>query len=356
MSADTINKISLKILITGGTGMLGSAIIRLYHQQHQLHFIGRDKNIVKQLSDKYPVTGHIVDLSDGQALAKVFESAGGQEMPIFDAIIHCAAFSSPWGSYEQFYQANVVATENLLNLAKQHKVTRFVHVSTTSVYFDFTDRWQISEQDNVAEHFCSDYTETKYLAEQVVLTTAAQEKNVINTVILRPRGIFGPNDRAIVPRLLKAMRGHRLFLPSAKNPVLDLTYVDNVADAALLACLKAPKLENGSIFNISNDQPMPVNLVLKQLLSALQQDQTKPLTLTTLPYALCAPVIALNEKLCRYLPHQPEPKITIYSAGLLNFHQTLNIDKAKKMLGYQANVSMTEGIKRYVDWTKNKTV
>lgn len=355
MSADTKNT-PLKILITGGTGMLGSAIIRLYHQQHQLHFIGRDKNIVKQLTDKYPVTGHMVDLSDVQTLAKVFESAGGREMVAFDAIIHCAAFSSPWGSYAQFYQTNVVATENLLNLAKQHNVPNFVHVSTTSVYFDFTDRWLISEQDDVAKDFCSDYTETKYLAEQAVLTATAQAKNVINTVILRPRGIFGPNDRAIVPRLLKAIRGHRLLLPSAKNPVLDLTYVDNVADATLLACLKAPKLENGSIFNISNDQPMPVNFVLKLLLSALQQEREKTLTLTTLPYALCAPVIALNEKLCRYLPHQPEPTITNYSAGLLNFHQTLNINKAKKLLNYRANVSMTEGIKRYVDWTKNKTV
>jgi len=379
MTADALHKARMKILVTGGTGMLGSAILRLYHQQHDLHFIGRNEKIVKQLTDKYPVTGHVVDLSDQQALSSILQSVFGENNGIkvasdtkvasdikvtshadnksghFDAIIHCAAFSSAWGTYDAFYQANVVATENLLTLAKQHRIGTFVHISTTSVYFDFTDRWLISEQDPVAKTFCSDYTQTKYLAEQAVLANSHGQG--LNTVILRPRGIYGPNDRALVPRLLAAVNGNRLLIPSAKNPVLDLTYVDNIADAALLACVKATSLESGHIFNISNDQPMPINDVLRQLLSALSKgEQQRPIKLTPLPYALLAPVIALNEKICRYLPHQPEPKITIYSAGLLNFHQTLNIDKAKQCLDYQANVSITEGIKRYVDWIKNKTI
>ncbi|MCE0556098.1 NAD(P)-dependent oxidoreductase [Motilimonas sp. E26] len=338
----------MKILVTGGTGMLGSAIIRLYHQEHELHFIGRNAAIVQQLSAKYPVTGHVADLCDLDAISKIFadiEQDKSNDEQI-DAIIHCAALSSPWGAYQAFEQGNVQATRNLLAVAEQYNIQTFVHVSTTSVYFDFTDRWNITEQDPVASPFCNDYAETKYLAEQAVLASSN------HSVILRPRGIFGPNDQAIVPRLLAAIKGRYLLLPSAKNPVLDLTYVDNVATAALLACAKGPSLPKGEIFNITNGEPMPINSVLVALLAALGYNAR----LVTLPYALIAPIIALNEFIRRRLAHRPEPKITVYGAGLLHFHQTLNIEKANQLLGYQASVSITEGIRRYVDWTKNKTV
>lgn len=328
----------MKILITGGTGMLGSAIIRLYHQHHDLHFIGRNAHIVKQLTEKYPVTGHILDLCDSAQLIELCQN--------MDAIIHCAALSSPWGTYQEFYQANVIATENLLTAAEKNNVPTFIHISTTAVYFNFKDRRKITEQDSVAFPFCNDYANTKYQAEQKVLASS------IKSVILRPRGIFGPNDRAIVPRLLSAVRGRFLILPSARNPVVDITYVDNVAEAVLLACQHAPLLNSGEIFNISNDQPTPLHTILSVLLLALQRD----VKIVALPYFFIAPIITLNEKIRHFLPHRPEPKITRYSAGLLNYHQTLSNKKARELLGYQPKVTINEGIRRYVQWTKNKII
>lgn len=327
----------MKILITGGSGMLGSAILRMFHQQHELHFTARNPDIAGQLAADFHASPHLVDLRDQKAVTKVCQG--------MEAIIHCAALSSPWGKREDFYQDNVVATANLVNAAKTHSIGRFIHISSTSVYFDHQDRWNIRETDNLASRWCNDYAHTKYLSELEAMNAPGK------TVILRPRGIFGPNDRAIIPRVLKAIKNNKLLLPSERNPVVDLTYVDNVAHAAMLACLKAEQLDDGEIFNISNDKPMPVEMVLQELCKGLGLN----VTILNLPYGLISPLLRLNEQIRLRLPGQPEPRLTSYSAGLFHYHQTLDISKAKRLLNYQPAFSIQEGIQQYANWSANKS-
>ena len=328
----------MKILITGGSGMLGSAILRMYHQQHELHFIARNVAIASELEQRYNVTAHIIDLTDKNAVINACEG--------MQAIIHCAALSSPWGTYQQFYQANVQVTKNVVEAAHIQGINNIVHISSTSVYFDYSDRLDIKETDPVAERFCNDYALTKYLSEKVII-----DGNV-KAIILRPRGIFGPNDRAIIPRLLDTIKGHYLFLPSSRNPIVDMTYVDNVALTAMLACIDIDKLEHGEIFNISNAQPMPANTMIKMLCCAIKH----PVTICGLPYRILSPLITLNEWIRTKLPSRPEPKVTCYSAGLLNFHQTINISKAQSKLGYQPIFTIEQGIAQYAKWFENKNI
>ena len=328
----------MKILVTGGTGMLGTAILRMYHQQHELHFIGRNTRISAELEQRYSVKGHLCDLNDKHAVMLACKG--------MDAIIHCAALSSPWGAYEAFYQANVEATQNILEVASLLNINKFIHISSTSVYFDYTDKLAIKETDPVANAFCNDYALTKYLSEKVVT------EGKVKSVILRPRGIFGPHDRAIIPRLFDAKKGSRLLLPSTRNPLVDLSYVDNVALAAMLACINIDKLDHGEIFNISNDQPMQAYSIINCLFDSLKQ----PVTICGLPYVLLSPLLKLNEWIRYRLPHRPEPKITCYSAGLLNFHQTIDISKAKALLGYRPLFTIEQGIAEYAKWFASKDI
>lgn len=328
----------MRILVTGGSGMLGSAFLRMFHKQHELYFVARNSVIAQELKNNYRVTPYLFDLNDKEML---IEACKG-----IDAIIHCAALSSPWGTYQQFYQANVVSTQNLVEAARINKVSHIVHISTTSVYFDHQDRWAIEESDPVAVNWCNDYALTKYQSEQVVINSE------VKSIILRPRGIFGPNDRAIIPRVIEAIRGQRLFLPSSRNPVVDLTYVDNVASAAMLACTNADELEHGEIFNISNGEPMPIEMILQQLFTALKL----PVSVCPLPYPLLRPLLRLNEWVRCRLPTRPEPNLTNYSAGLFNYHQTLNISKSQRLLGYQPSVSIKQGIEQYAKWYESQNI
>lgn len=328
----------MKILVTGGSGMLGSAILRMYHEDHELSFVARNTEIAQELEQRYGVKGYILDLNDCDALIKACKD--------IDAIIHCAALSSPWGTYDQFYQGNVVSTQNIIEAARINQVSTIVHISTTSVYFDHSDRWAIEESEPLADNFCNDYALTKYLSEQVVLDSE------VKSLILRPRGIFGPNDRAIIPRLLENLRSQRLFLPSSRNPVVDLTYVDNVAYAAMLACCNANELDHGEIFNISNGEPMPIEATLKLLFGSLKLT----VSICTLPYPLLCPFLMANEWVRCRLPSYPEPNLTNYSAGLFHYHQTLDISKAQRLLGYQPRLTIKQGIEQYAKWFKSQNI
>jgi len=124
--------------------------------------------------------------------------------------------------------------------------------------------------------------------------------------------------------------------------VVDLTYVDNVANAVLQA-VDSPAT---GIFNISNAQPMPLLTMLRMLL-----DELKPsVTIKTLPYKLMTVFAALDEQRCKLLPGFPEPRLTRYSAGLFHYHQHLDISAAREQLGYRPEISIEEGIRRYASW------
>ncbi|NMU06982.1 UDP-glucose 4-epimerase, partial [Vibrio parahaemolyticus] len=105
-------------------------------------------------------------------------------------------------------------------------------------------------------------------------------------------------------------------------------------------------------FNISNNEPMPIETVLQALCVGLNLK----VTLQSLPYGVVSPLLKLSEQIRRRLPHQPEPRLTSYSAGLFNYHQTLDISKAIKNLNYQPLFSIQEGLQQYANWSKNKNL
>ena len=90
-----------------------------------------------------------------------------EDLQGFTHIVHCAALSSPFGPFERFFNNNVRATQHVLNgIASAEKI---VHISTPSLYFNFSDRPGVRESDPLPPRFVNHYTTTKYLAEQAVL-------------------------------------------------------------------------------------------------------------------------------------------------------------------------------------------
>lgn len=326
----------MKLLITGGTGMLGQALLRQASSLFDIRFIGRNRALGKSLAQTHGAEFLAIDLADLTGLNNACTGV--------DAVIHCAALSSPWGRRADFELANVTGTENIVSAAEQAGVGRFVHISTPSLYFDFADALNIREDQPLPTQFCNDYATTKAAAEQLVLASP------LHSVLLRPRGIFGPADNAILPRIIAAVRNGTLLLPSGRNPWVDLTYVDNVADAALLAVTKS--VATGAIYNISNGEPVQLLAVLARLFDAIDS----PTRIRTVPYPLLAPIVTAVEYLHRGLALPREPKLTRYSAALFHYHQTLDISRARHELGYAPQVSIEEGIQRYAHWRQHSLV
>ncbi|QJD83004.1 NAD-dependent epimerase/dehydratase family protein [Cohnella herbarum] len=328
-----------KALVTGATGFLGRATaLRLRDLGWDVQGLGRDPQAGRLLTEQ----GIPFVQADLRSTKEIEKACAGQ-----DYVIHCAALSSPWGRYRDFYEMNVTGTENVVTGCLRHGVRRLVHVSTPSVYFDYSDRLLISEQTELPRKPVNAYAATKLIAERIVSDAGA---NGLPSVIIRPRAIFGPGDTSLFPRLLRVNESRGIPMIGGGQAELDLTFMDNVVDALLMAC-RAPDDATGHIYNISNGEPVKLIELLRQLFDELQLPlRVKPVSR---PIALAAGQGL--EWLYRALPSLgPEPKFTRYTVGLLAYSQTLNISKARKSLGYEPRISIKEGLRRFADWWRNE--
>jgi nucleoside-diphosphate-sugar epimerase len=252
-----------------------------------------------------------------------------------DRIVHCAALSSPFGRLRDFETANVAATRNLVDFARRQGVRRFVHISSPTVCFAHRDQLGVSE-DSALPPPVNHYARTKRRAEEIVL--AAPE---IGAVVLRPRGIYGAGDRALLPRLLQVARQRPLPLFRDGQARIDLTHIDDVVDA-ILAALFAGDAAEGQIFNISGGEVVPVRRITE---AACARAGVHPRwrKMPLLPAMLAA---ALAETVAQLLPGRPEPPVTRYGLGLFAYAQSLDVSKAGRILGWVPKVSFEEGLDR----------
>lgn len=334
----------MRFLVTGATSGLGrNAVEWLLQNGHHVHATGRDQqigNILIELGAKFTALD-LTTATEQEYKALLTEC---------DMVWHCAALSSPWGKYKSFYQANVQITSRLASYAGMLGIKRFIHVSTPSIYFDFKSHTDIPE-DYLAKRFANHYAATKYEAEQII---QQQVKHFPNTtyIIIRPRGLFGPHDRVIIPRVLAQIKRTSgiLHLPAGGKAYVDLTFVLNVVYALFLASHNM-SLQSGEVFNITNQQPCHLNQVLEQLLKHKLQITYK---IRPLPYPLLYTIAGVLE-LAASLTKR-EPALTRYSIGALYFDMTLSQQKAIERLGYTPRYNLTEAIDITANWLKQNGI
>jgi nucleoside-diphosphate-sugar epimerase len=314
----------MRVLVTGATGFLGKrTCYALKDKGSSVVGVGRSAAVGQELG-RAGIPFVRADLRDQAAVRDLCRGV--------DCVVHSAALSSPWGRPAEFQQANVDATTLLLRSALEHGVKKFVHISSPSVYFDFSDRFNVSETDPVAARFASEYSASKYRAEWAVHQAAARG---LETIILRPRGIFGPGDTSIIPRIIDAHRNGALRIIGSGNNLVDLTHVDNVVSAILLSIACETKLAD-PIFNITNDEPVRLWDFVNQILTGIG---LTPVT-TRLPYPIAYRLAQLAEGWAHTVGGYKEPRLTRYTVGLLARSQTLDIGKAKSVLGYRPLLDM----------------
>lgn len=314
----------MKILVTGATGFLGKRTCEiLVSQGHQVVGIGRNRA-------KAP-TGIKFIQAD---LTRPLPPEVWQEAQV---VVHCAAKSSVWGKYDDFYQNNVVATRLLAKQALQQGVKCFVHISSTSVYFDSKNHQQITEDMSLPKRKVNHYAETKFLAEQEIMKFI---RKGLPCIILRPRAIFGVGDSALLPRLLK-VNNEKFFPEFTDNggPLTDITYVDNVVEAIVCA-LHAPKSCHGQIYNITNGESILIQQTVKQLVENLGYSYHGK----RIPFDLAKMYACFLEKWYQLFYPEKEPPFTVYSISLIAKDQTFCMDKARRELGYQPKVTIAQGL------------
>lgn len=324
----------MKVLVTGGGGFLGQALCRaLLAQGHAVtsfsrsHHAGLDALGVRQLQG---------DLADQNAVLRAFAEG-------FDAVLHNAAKAGTWGSWESYFSANVVGTQNVLVACRENGIGKLVHTSTPSVVHRATHPVEGASAGEVpyGEGVKAHYAATKILAEQAVL---AANSPTLATVALRPRLIWGPGDTQILPKLVERARSGRLRLVGSGDNLVDTTYIDNAAQAhvAALAALHPGAACAGRAYFISNGEPWPLRKVLNGLLEAAGA----PTVEKTIPFGLAYALGGLCEGLWTALPLRGEPPMTRFLAEQLATPHWYAMAPATRDFGYVPQVSMAEGLAR----------
>lgn len=328
----------MKVLVTGGTGFLGQKLAkRLISMNIETTVVGRNNIVGNSLKNNG------IHFKKGSLEDKIFTLELCKDM---DYVFHCAALSSPWGKYKEFYNSNVLSTRNIIDGCIKYNVKRLIHTSTPSIYFDFTDKFQISEKDILPQKFVNYYAETKFEAEKELDKGLTRG---LPTIAIRPRALFGPNDTTIIPRIIRANEKSRIPIIDGGNSVIDITYVENVVDALIL-CMNSPEHTLGKKYNITNDEPIHLITLLEKLFMRLEiQFKTKNISFQK-AYKLAGTIEFIYKN---FFPNK-EPILTKYSVGVLAKSQTLDISAAKKDLIYIPKVSIEQGLDLFVDWWKKE--
>ncbi len=325
----------MKALVTGGGGFLGKAIVRLLLEKGvEVHSFSRRE---------YPqLTALGVEHSCGELadLQAVKDAVAG-----CDIVYHVAAKAGVWGPYDEFYQANVVGTENVIRACREQGIRRLVFTSSPSVVFDGSDMEGVDESVPYPAHYHSFYPQTKAQAEQRVL---AANDAALATVALRPHLIWGPEDNHLVPRILERGKQGALRKIGNKPCLVDTIYIDNAAEAHLSAAekLAVGSAVAGKAYFLSNGEPLPLWEIVNRILAA---GNIPPVTKSISPQLAYA-IGAVLEKIYGGLRLKGEPHMTRFVAKELSTAHWFDLSAARNDFGYLPRISIDEGMRRLQDW------
>lgn len=326
-----------RALVTGGGGFLGAAIVgRLLAHGWLVRSFSRGGYPELEAAGVECRRG---DLADGPAVA---DAVAGCEV-----VFHVAAKAGVWGPYQSYYEANVRGTENVLAACREHAVRRLIFTSSPSVVHGGEAIEGGDESLPYPDRFESPYPQTKAMAEQAVL---ASNDASLATVALRPHLIWGPRDNHLVPRIVARARAGRLKLVGDGTNLVDTVFVDNAAEAHLLACrcLRPGAACAGHAYFITNGEPRPLRQIIEGILRAAGLSTE----LKTVPMPVAVAVGRALERVHRLLAPSREPLMTAFLARQLGTAHWFDISAARRDLGYEPHISLDDGFALLEQWFK----
>jgi nucleoside-diphosphate-sugar epimerase len=308
-------------LVTGTAGFIGARLVEvLLSQGHTVTGVDNMNNAydvrmkefrLRRLQVLPGFTFHKLDISERKNME---ELAGLQPVP-FDAVINMAARAGVRASVEDpwiFYEANVMGTLNLLELCRQCSIPKFLTASTAGVYGDKAPRPTPEEADT--DHPLQPYAASKKASE--VLAHAYHKLHGIDVTVLRFFNVYGPAPRPemVIFRFAKWItEGEPVELFGDGEQSRGFTYLDDIVRGTI-AGLKPMGYE---IINLGGHQPLNLN----ELIRILEKRIGKKARVKQLP------------------------------ANPADIRASLaNVDKARRLLGWQPEVGLDEGIGYLVDW------
>jgi len=314
----------VKVVVTGATGFLGRAVVqRLQREGVTVRAFVRAGRTCE---------GDGVEFCEGDLCN---ESSIAAAVCGVDWVVHAGARVATTGKWEEFAEANIRGTRRVIRAARAAGVQRIVHISSLSVYDVAQDDVTITEDSpyeseaNARGH----YSRSKLAADRVALWEAAHGAPV---VVLRPGLLYGPGKRPPLARQSFGKAGFKFILATPRY-TLPFSYVDNVADAVLLA-LQVPDVV-GKAFTV-----VDANVPQAELVAAYRAAAGERWRAVFLPVGLIAAVAWGVERGCRLARRRPP--VTYHQIRRATRRAFYDCSRAAQLLGWRPAVGIQEGLQR----------
>ncbi len=316
-----------KIAITGASGLVGANLARyLVERNYKVTALVRD--IARAPEGTCSIKAEILDT---ESLKKGFEGA--------DIVVHAAGMVDPHGNRQTIFDINLKGTQNALAAAHEAGAKQFIYISSLSVITGQDDQYNVDESAPLV--LCGEsYADSKVEAEKFL--TTYKDKN-INITCLRPGFIYGPGERAWMPRLIKAISNKQVMLIDGGVKETNVIYVDNLSKAIESSFLNEKTY--GQVYNLTDGQ----KITKKELFDTIADNMNLPRVTKKMPSAVAKPMIQVISNAVKFLPPESHKHFSRFSRAafrLAGLNQGFSIAKAERDLNYTQRIPFQEAMKK----------
>ena len=321
-----------KILVTGATGFVGKHLIEgLIERGEDVCALVRESSDIGHLQ-AHNIETRVGELSDKQSLDRAL--AG------IDLVYHCAARPPLQGTKHQYFHDNDTGTRNFVEVALNHSISRFLHVSTVDVY-GYRDHHGTDETSPLIESK-EFYATSKVRSDQTVLK--AHKEHGFPVTIARPCAIYGPFDENSFPGIIKYLSKPFAPLIDGGNNLMDLVYVRDAVEGIILAANNPDSI--GQCYNLTDG----VERTFKQIMDALCEIvQIRPkfvFTSSKISYPMTSWAHSILMFFGSGLPKHYQPEVV----KVMSLDRHYSIEKAQRELGYNPEYALEAGMKLTAEW------
>jgi nucleoside-diphosphate-sugar epimerase len=320
----------MHVLVTGGTGFIGSHLIdNLLTQGYTIRVLRRPTSKPHHIKEKN-IQFIFGDLLDKKSLTHACRH--------IDVVFHVAAIPRDWGPKKTFFEVNLHGTQNLLDACVQNKVPRFVFMSSAAVYgFPKTDA---PIKEDFRKTPTAKYGQSKLAAEHLLETY--KEKYRITVSAVRSPLVLGPRDFLITPFLIQTLQHKRMFYIGTGEQRLSVSDGRDVA-TCLRLCGESP-LANGQVYNVKSFDTTP-----QQLLETLAKKLHISPPEKHLAYSHAYLLATILEGIW-VLRRKPNPPLTRQKVKILSHTRLLDITKAERELHYKSKYTIDTTLNDLIAW------
>jgi nucleoside-diphosphate-sugar epimerase len=333
-----------RVFVTGATGMVGFHVVKhLLSAGYEVVAAARSQSKATELQ-ALAIQGQLtiayLDLLETSNLAEFMEGCS--------VVVHCAGSVDPHARREDIMRTNVDGTRNALNAAIKCGAKQFIHMSSLSVITGQEDQFDVDE--SAPLRYCGEaYADSKVDSEKVVQEHSSQ----IGTTILRPGFIYGPGERAWMPRLLTNLKNGKVMLIDGGGRQTNVIYVNNLAKAVQLSLLNSKAY--AQTYNLTDEQT-PTK---KELFDTMCDAVGYPRVTKKVPRPVVKVVCDVVSVIAPSLPESARQGLSRFSRAafrLAAVNQGFSIGKAQRELGYTNLTPFEQAMKETLKAGARQTV